>query len=100
MKLKVPSFIDKKESNLFQILFGVLSGVGLYSLAGLILLFLVKYINLLAVNFGFVFLIFYIILFLLTYAVIKYHKLFRWSYLISSLILILIYVFTTLIPQR
>ncbi|MEK6880240.1 MAG: hypothetical protein AABY22_11555, partial [Nanoarchaeota archaeon] len=80
-----------------EILFGFLSGAGLYSIIGLILFFIARVVSFVFQYFKIVFLVVYIILFTLTFMLLKNKKVFKYSYLITALLFLLIYIFTNLI---
>ncbi len=100
MKVKAPLSFEKKEDRLSNIVFGFLSAAGLYTISGILLVLLAKvsFLPFVYNYFKGVFLPFYVILFILTFILVKDKKVFRWSYLISALLILLVYVLTTLVP--
>lgn len=84
---------EKKEKKLGDVIFGVLSGIGLYTFVGFIAILLARYISFVYNYFIAVFLVLYVLLFVLTFILVK-QKFFRWSYLASSLFFLIVYVIT------
>mgnify|MGYP001576590396 CR=1 FL=1 len=97
MKFSASLSFEKKENKFSQILFGVLAAFGLYSLSGILLIFLAK-IPFVFNYFRAVFVPFYLILLVLSFITIRNQKIFKYSYLTSSLVLLLYYIVIYLLP--